>query len=423
MTADRSFVIEGAAVFDATEPAESRTGWSVVVTDDRIEWAGPAEGAPQTSGRRIDGSGWTLLPGLVDCHVHLCADAGPDFAGQLSTDSVQTAALRARRGAADLIRAGVTTVRDCGGHGNVAVDLSRAIASGLAEGPDIVAAGRVITMTGGHCHYIGREADGADGVRRAVRAEIKAGAGVIKTMATGGVLTPGVSAGQVALVPAELAAIVEEAHHAERRVACHAIGNEGIKNALRAGVDSIEHAIHLDDEAIGLLAQAGAFVVPTLIALEEEIEAGKAGRIAEWLFQKARRERASHRASCAAAIEAGLNVAVGTDSGTPFNPHGRVWKEVELLVDVGLEPAGALVAATRKGAECLGIADRIGTLEAGKRADMVAVEGDPLADLGALRDVRLVCKAGRVYDFSLEDALFPRAPGEPHAGARPVEAR
>lgn len=407
MSNEHGFMIEGAAVFDATEPSPPHHGWSVLVRDESIEWVGPSGDAPSFEGRRVDGSRWTVLPGLIDCHVHLCADAGPDFAGQLSSDSVPTGTVRALHGTTALIRAGVTTARDCGGHGNIAIDVGRAIAMGLIDGPDIVAAGRVITMTGGHCHYIGREADGPDGVRHAVRAEIKAGAGVIKTMATGGVLTPGVSPGQVALVPQELQVIVEEAHNAGKRVACHAIGNAGIKNALRAGVDSVEHAIHLDEEAIGLLTSSGAYVVPTLIALEEEIEAGKAGKIAEWLYRKAQREREAHRSSCSAAIEAGVHLAVGTDSGTPFNPHGRVWREAELLVELGMAPARALVAATRGGAECLGLSSSIGTLEAGKRADLVAVEGDPIADVAALRRVRLVAKAGRVQHSGLLATLFP----------------
>jgi imidazolonepropionase-like amidohydrolase len=393
----RAFMIEGAAVFDATEAATRRDGWTVLVRDDRIDWIGPAGATPAFEGERIDGTGWTVLPGLVDCHVHLCADAGADFAGQLSSDSPPLGTLRALQGCDALMRAGVTTVRDCGGHSNIAIELGRAIRAGLVEGPDIVAAGRVITMTGGHCHYIGREADGPDAVRHAVRAEIKAGASVIKAMATGGVLTPGVSPEQVALVAAELSVIVEEAHNAGKRVACHAIGNAGIKNALRAGVDSVEHAIHLDDEAVELLHGTGAFVVPTLVALEEEIAAGEAGKVAGWLFEKAKRERDAHRASCRSVIESGAKMAVGTDSGTPFNPHGRVWRELELLVELGLTPARALVAATRLGAQCLGLSQTIGTLEAGKRADLLAVEGNPLDDLRTLRRVRLVSKAGRIY--------------------------
>ena len=403
------FMIERTSVFDAAEARPPHADWSVVVREGRIEWVGPSAEAPRFSGHTIDGRGWTVLPGLIDCHVHLCADAGPDFAGQLSTDSVQMGALRALAGCASLLRAGVTTVRDCGGHDNIAIDVGKAIQAGVVDGPDIIAAGRVITMTGGHCHYIGREADGPDGVRHAVRAEIKAGAGVIKTMATGGVLTPGVSPGQVALVPEELRVIVEEAHNAGKRVACHAIGNTGIKNALRAGVDSVEHAIHLDDEAIELLKDTGAFVVPTLIALEEEIEAGKVGKIADWLYQKALRERESHRESCASAIAAGVKLAVGTDSGTPFNPHGRAWRETELLIELGLPPADALVALTRGGAECLGLDDAIGTVEPGKRADLVAVEGDPVVDHAALRRVRLVAKGGWVVRSGALTALFPSA--------------
>ena len=258
----------------------------------------------------------------------------------------------------------------------------------------MLAAGRVITMTGGHGYFIGREADGADAVRAATRAEIKEGAHFIKAMATGGVLTPGVTPTQTALQPDELEAVAREAHNSGRRAACHAIGNAGIKNAVRAGIDSIEHAYYLDDEALELMIDHSTYVVPTLLAGHQIVSNGQAGRVPSWITEKSLASAEHHRESFAAAVKSGLKIAAGTDAGTPFNPHGDLAAELKLMVDYGLSPAAAIVAATRNAAENLGLLGDTGTVEVGKRADLILVDGDPTADISCLSRVSHVISNG-----------------------------
>jgi imidazolonepropionase-like amidohydrolase len=370
-------------------------GQAVIVEGTRITWIGPsgqlADGDRLTV---IEGRGRSLLPGLINCHVHLCHDGAPSLFAQAQEDSPTAASLRGFLNLQLTLHSGVTTVRDCGAAHGVAIELSRAVESGLVTGPRVLAAGRVITMTGGHGYFIGREADGADAVRAATRAEIKEGAHFIKAMATGGVLTPGVTPTQTALQPDELAEVAREAHNSGRRAACHAIGNEGIKNAVRAGIDSIEHAYYLDDEALELIIDRGAYVVPTLLAGHQIVTNGQAGRVPPWITEKSMASAERHRESFAAAVKSGLKIAAGTDAGTPFNPHGDLAAELKLMVDYGLRPAEAVVAATRNAAENLGLLDDTGTIEVGKRADLILVDGDPTADITCLSRVSHVVSNG-----------------------------
>jgi imidazolonepropionase-like amidohydrolase len=371
---------------------------ALLVDEDRIAWIGPAAAAPTPEGGHIlDATGHWLLPGLINCHVHLCNDGAADLFGQVLQDSVPIATVRAVRNLRLALDAGVTTVRDCGAANQIAIELGKAVDTGLIEGPRILAAGRVVTMTGGHGHFIGREADGPDEVRKAVRAEIKGGAHFIKVMATGGVLTPGVDPSQTAFQEEELRAAAEEAHKAGRVIAAHAIGNQGIKNALRAGIDSIEHGFYLDEEAIELALKRNATMVPTLIAVDQIVRNGPQGGIPDWVVRKAVSESGHHRESFVAAVRSGMRIAAGTDAGTPFNPHGDLALELAKMVEFGLPPGTAVVAATSAAARLLGVADRVGSLEVGKQADLLLVPGDPLTDIGTLSRPRLVMRAGRVY--------------------------
>jgi imidazolonepropionase-like amidohydrolase len=316
---------------------------------------------------------------------------------QVRADSITIATIRGVLNAELTLRAGVTSVRDCGAPNEIAIELAKAIDAGMVPGPRIKASGRVVTMTGGHGYFIGREADGVDEVRKAAREQIKAGAQLIKVMATGGVLTPGVEPTQTSFQPEELEAAIEEAHKAGRRTACHAIGNAGIKNALRAGIDSIEHGFYLDAEAIDLFLKNGAYLCPTLIAVDQIVTHGEEGGIPDWVVRKAASEGEHHEASFRLAVSAGVKIAAGTDAGTPFNPHGDLNREIMKMVEFGLEPMKALQAATRNAAENMNLLDSIGTVEAGKVADLVLIDGDPLADITAMLKVSFVAKDGEIF--------------------------
>jgi imidazolonepropionase-like amidohydrolase len=299
------------------------------------------------------------------------------------------------------LRSGVTTVRDCGAADGIAIALAGAVADGLLPGPRIIAAGRVITMTGGHGYFIGREVDGPDAVRRAVRTEMKGGAHFIKAMATGGVLTPGVEPDHVGLTQEELLAVARTAHESGRRTACHAIGGRGIKNALRAGIDSIEHGYHLDDEALQLTIDGGAFLVPTLVAIESITANASSGEMPDWVIRKAEAESEAHRASFAAAVACGVVIAAGTDAGTPYNPHRDLARELRLMVEYGMSPAQAITAATANAARNLGVDHLVGTVDVGKQADLILVSGDPTDDIRRLEEVPLVMQSGRVVHNDL----------------------
>jgi imidazolonepropionase-like amidohydrolase len=336
-----------------------------------------------------------VTPGLIDAHVHLLLDGGADPTGTLRAAGLVERVLQAQSHLRQQLAAGVTTVRDLGGPDGVAVALAGAVAAGRLSGPHVVSSGRNITMTGGHGFFLGVEADGESAVRAAARAELKAGAQVLKFMATGGVLTQGVRAGAEALTEAELRAGVEEAHKADKRTAAHAQGLAGIKNALRAGVDTIEHGAFdaWDDEALSLLGDR--WLVPTLAA-PDGILAGK-GTLPDWMLAKTEPVAEKHRENTAVAHGAGVRIVAGTDAGTPFNPHGNLPRELELLQSVGLSPLEVLRAATTVAAEALNLSGEVGTLAPGAWADLVSWEADPLSDAHAYRTpLAVVCRGRRV---------------------------
>jgi imidazolonepropionase-like amidohydrolase len=390
--ADGPLLVRDVRLVDGTGAA-ARTGISVLVDRGRFEWIGPTAQAPTVAPHTvIEAGGRSLLPGLINSHVHLCNDGSPDLAEQVRTDSVPMASLRAATMAELTLHNGITSVRDCGAASNIVLELAKAIDAGMIAGPRVVAAGRVITMTGGHGHFIGREADGADAVRRATRAELKEGAAFIKVMATGGVLTPGVDPANTALQEEELAVVAREAHNAGRRVATHAIGTAGIRNALLAGIDSIEHGLRLDDETLQL----------ALLAVARIVEARE--HVPAWVATKAEREAERSRASFVAAVKSGLKIAAGTDAGTPFNPHDDLAAELALMVELGLSPMDAIVAATRNAAENMDVLHAVGTVEVGKRADLVLVDGDPTEDITAVARIALVAKDGVIVRDDLRAA-------------------
>ncbi len=372
---------------------------TVIVRNGRILGSGPSRllSIPR-SAHRIDGRGLTLLPGLIDCHVHLCLGAEPDVVAAVEQDGPSLTLLKAARAARQTLEAGVTTVRDVGSRDHSIFALQRAIDSGLLPGPRIVGSGLAICMIGGHARFIGREVAGVPQVRAAVREQLSAGAGLIKVIASGGVLTPGTSPDEAQMSPEELAAAVETAKLAGKKVAAHAHGSSGMKQAIRAGVHSIEHATLMDAEAGALMKRHGVFMVPTLSALATTAACKRGCGIPDSAREKAKAMTRRHQASFRQAHQGGVAIAMGTDAGTPFNRHGDNAQELERMVALGMTTMEAIMASTSAAAKLTGLDASLGTIEKGKQADLILVDGDPLKTIECLQDrnrILGVMKAGR----------------------------
>lgn len=381
-----------ARVFDGTSEGVIEDG-AVVVEDGRIASVGPARGlSPNTEA--VDLGDVTLMPGLVDAHVHLVWDASAKPHEVVERESRALTVLRCAKNAALHLRAGVTTVRDLGATDGLSIDVARAVELGLLPGPRVVAAGRAIAMTGGHGWFLGREADGADAVRRAAREEMKAGAACIKLMASGGVYGHAEEPGSSQLTPEEMRAGVEEAHKAGRRVAAHAYSTAAIGNALEAGVDSIEHGSFLDRDTAEMMRETGTWLVPTMSVYAAMSEKGPELGAPEYIQRKTAEVLEASRRAFRLALDAGVPMAAGTDCGAPGHPHGTLREELKLMVEAGATPQQALKFGTSGAARLLGLGNELGTLGPGKRADVLAVGGDPLRDIHALDEVRLVLRDG-----------------------------
>jgi len=392
-----------ARVLDGLGRARERA--TLLVQDDRIAAIGDDREVTVPRGARvIDARGMTVLPGLIDCHVHLCLGGDADVLRAIREEDPALTLLKAARSARTTLESGFTTVRDLGFRDHSIFSLRQAIQDGLLPGPRILAAGLVVCMTGGHARFIGREADGPVEVVAAVREQLARGAEVIKFIASGGVLTPGTSPESAQMTPEELGAGMAEARRAGRRVAAHAHGAEGMKNAIRAGAHSIEHATLMDDEAAALMREQGVFMVPTLSAIARTADCGLNCGIPETTVHKARTMRARHEASFKKAHRSGIPIALGTDAGTPFNHHGENAQELDRMVALGMSPMEAIVAATASAARLLGIEHLVGTIEVGKEADLLIVDGNPLKKISLLRDrdrIVGVIQAGRFVSGEL----------------------
>jgi len=373
--------------------------WGWLVVDCGIILAVDQDGVslPEGLGTRaddeiVDLSGKTILPGMIDAHVHITADGSADFQAQITNDSPVLTVLKMINNCQQLMRAGFTTVRDMGGRNHVNLEVRNAINTGLLVGPSIVSCGRIVCMTGGHGWFMGNEADGPDQVRRAVRQELKAGADVIKFMSTGGVLTMGVDPNAPQLSCEEMKAGIEEAHNAGRKTTTHALGIGGIQNAIEAGIDCIEHGFFLTDKLIEKMLKKDIWLVPTLVPVFREIDMGQAGRIPKWVKKKIDALGDTWKMGVIRARKAGIKIAMGTDAGTPFNPHGQNANELIHMVEIGFEPAEVIAATTIRAAELLGLSADIGSLTPGKKADLVVVDGDPMHDISILADPTRIIK-------------------------------
>jgi imidazolonepropionase-like amidohydrolase len=392
MDSSGTLVLSGARIIDGTG-AEPVRGRSVVVEGGVITAVVDDARAPRGNG--LDLAGYTLLPGLINCHVHLCFGAEADPVRPLREEPLALTAIKALLRARETARAGVTTVRDLGGREYAEIAARRAIQEGLIDGPRILAAGRPVCMTGGHGHWLGREADGPDDARKAVREQLKAGADVIKIIATGGVMTPGVEPGSPQMTLEEMRAAIEEARKAGRRTAAHAMAATGISEAIDAGITSIEHGVFLTEEIVAHMRRDGTFLVPTLNAPTAIAAGGLAAGIPQFMVRKSEQVVPAHVASFQLAHRAGVRIAAGADSGTPLNFHGSLLPELALMVKYGMTPLEAIRSATVTAADCLGLGEVTGRVAPGYAADLIAVAGDPAERIDALVDLKLVLVNGR----------------------------
>jgi len=411
MAAD-PIAVKAGTLIDGTGSAPVRNA-VILVEDGRITAVGTSVTIPRGA-RIIDLSGWTVLPGFIDAHVHMVGriiGEGYNWEDSPVRDLPQEDAIRGVRNARLTLNAGFTTVRNVGATDFSDIALRNMIDEGVVEGPRIIAAAHAIGITGGHCDTNGYRpgildpdirrgiANAAAEIIASVRYQIKHGADVIKVCATGGVLSEGDAVGVQQLSVEELEAAVATATLAERKVAAHAHGNEGIKAAVRAGVASIEHGSTLDDETIALMEEQGTFLVPTLMALEAIERQAKDGVLTGLRAQKALTIAPIARASFRKAAASGVRIALGTDAGV--FPHGTNAHEFGLMVASGLDPMKAIVAGTSSAAELLGLSSEIGAVKPGLAADLVAVNGDPLSDITVLEKVGFVMKGGRVVRLEI----------------------
>jgi imidazolonepropionase-like amidohydrolase len=403
--------LKAARLIDGTG-APAITNAVVIVTDNKITAVGDARSVRIPSGAKvIDLGDVTLLPGFIDAHTHLVGRVLGDPEGDTSAvrDYEAWGAILGVLHARDTLMAGFTSVRNVGAEGPFSdMALRKAINEGWTPGPRMETAGHAIGITGGHCDENGYKpgllqlgpmqgvANGPEEIRAAVRYQIKYGADVIKTCATGGVLSEGDAVGATQYSYEELKALVDEANKLERKVAAHAHGTEGIKIATRAGVSSIEHGSFLDEEGARMMKERGTFLVPTMMAGEAVERAAKNGVLKGLRAEKALAAAAAIRRAIKIAVANGVTIALGTDAGVI--PHGTNAREFFLMVDWGgMSNMDAIVAGTMNGARLLGWDKNLGSLTPGKWADIVAVSGDPLKDIHAMERPVFVMKNGVVY--------------------------
>jgi imidazolonepropionase-like amidohydrolase len=410
--ANKSYVLKAARMFDGKSDALAKPGL-LVVSDGKI--AGVGSGASIPAGAEvIDLGDATLLPGFIDAHTHLTMMYSEDYKQKLLDTLEETIAERALDASVNArvtLMAGVTTVRDVASTDYLDVGLRNAIRKGDVPGPRMLVTVHALSASGGHCDFsagfreglFGHEfgplegvINGADQAREAVRLDHKYGADMIKVCATGGVLSPTDAVDTPQLTQDELNAIVDEARALRLRTAAHAHGAEGAKRAIRAGITSIEHGTFLDDEALDMMKQHGTYLVPTLMAVQgvqDQIDRGI--YIPPAILAKAKAAIASSHQTFQKAMAKGVKIGLGTDAAV--YPHGRNTEEFHQMVDLGMKPIDALKAGTSVDADLLGLADKIGTLEPGKLADVVAVPGDPVENIRQTEHVFFVMKEGVIY--------------------------
>jgi imidazolonepropionase-like amidohydrolase len=382
---------------------------AVVLGDRTVDWVGPAAAlsAEYAARPRTDYPGATIMPGLIDAHVHLGFDGGPDPAARMRRETDAQQLVLMLHHARQLLGVGVTTARDLGARGYLDVVVRDAIASGLARGPRLVVSARPITVTGGHCWFMGGEADSEDDLRRMVRTHHKHGADLIKVMSTGGFMTTGSAPWHAQFTREQLAVITEEAGRVDKRVAAHAHGIEGIRRAVEAGVSTLEHCSFVtetnerrfDEPLAAMIAERRIFVCPTINVNAPYVAKLTGLPVGEYLTTM---------------HDLGVRIIAGTDAGVDNTPHHQYAGGLEYFVRLGFSPVQVLAMATTEAAAALGVDAITGRLAPGYDADLIVVDGDPLADITALSQLLRVVARGR--DYRPDSGRFDvSAPGTPYA--------
>jgi imidazolonepropionase-like amidohydrolase len=416
MTATNPQVIRAGVLLADARQAPKRLQ-SLLIEDGRITSVAEGFVDPPPGATVIDLSDKFVLPGLIDCHVHLTGQFGPKFRVQWVDDTDSKVGFNAARRGAVTLAAGFTTVRDVGAFGNpeIIFALRDSVADGTVAGPRILCVGSILSPTGGHGQVLGYRqdvcacvhstsglCDGVDECRRAVRRQIAYGADAIKFAATGGVMSDLRTGLGQQFTDDEIRTIVETAHALGRPVAAHAHSAAGINAALAAGVDSIEHGTFIDERSIELFLEKGAFHVPTIIAGMTAVEMASAATLAPAQGEKARIVAAQSKDALSRAYRAGVRIAFGTDMGVAT--HGENAREFRYMAEAGMSAQACLVAATVNAADLLGIPGEVGTLAPGKAADIIAVDANPIEDMTELERVRFVMARGRVFKAAHEPA-------------------
>ena len=403
---DKKIVIKG-TIIDGLNKEPLKQG--IIVIEGKTITAIGKEGEVKIPEGAEVFQGKTIMPGMIDCHIHFCLNGEADFNQLIVQSSLSTYAIKAVNYAKKTIESGFTTVRELGSPAHIGISLRDAVKKGIIPGPRILTSGQPLSITGGHGTFLppwihsdfnlGLFADGVEEVRKAVRSLIGSGVDLIKLLATGGVMDIATSPGAQNYNLDELKVAAEEAHKLGRKVAAHVEGLSGTKDCIRAGIDTLEHGIELDDEAIQMMIDKGTFLVPTLLAPYNIAEHGVKGGIPEFAVKKDLEVIKVHTKNFTKAYQAGVKIAMGTDMGTPFSKHGENAKELELMVNNGMSLIDAIISTTRVASEAIGLEKSIGTLEKGKLADLIILEGDPLTDINLLQKkelIKLVMKEGEI---------------------------
>lgn len=385
----------------------------LVVEGERIAWCGSAQAAdaPQagTGDQVVDLGGKTIVPGLFNVHAHLALRL-PFPERRIDLFNVGYRALLIYRRALEAITTGTTSIRTVGEAHFADIDVRNAINKGVLAGPRLKCAGSAMIPTGGHGHNSMSciEADGVEGFRAAARSQLRGGADLLKICLTGGIGTPGEKPSDKQMADDEVAAVAEVAHGAGKLLASHTGGTQPVKDAVRLGVDCIEHGYQFDDEAAQMMAEAGTYLVPTL-CVTQELDYMRRHGVQEWMLDKAKAAAKEHMASIRRAVAAGVTFCTGTDL-LPSDPAGgtvATIRETELLVEAGLSELQAIQAATGNSARLCGVDGETGTLAKGMQADLLVIDGKPDAQIRDLRNVQLVMKGGAIFHSDLDKLSAP----------------